>query len=247
MSQQILLGHNHPPSSIELAEATLVEVSQFIAQEPVIINDDLARKAKLFRDRASLALQEMETDRDKQVRPLNEHVKEINLSFKVVSSPLTKALDLLSERMTIFAKVEEQRRLREAAEARRAAEEAERLAREAEQREREALENAEAGEVGVNVVGLSVQANQSFAEFERANRVAARAERDSRVRIGGGFGKVTTLRNVETLVVVDAEKALKAIGLTPDIEDAILKSSRLFRKLRDALPEGVVATYDRKI
>lgn len=239
--------HNHPPGPVDLARETLADLGAFIAAEPVITDEALARKAKLFRDRAKLALQDMEDARDKDVRPLNEQVATINAGYKSVSGPLKKAMDVLVERMSAFARAEEDRRLQEAAEARRAAVAAEQAAREAERLEREALENADAGEVGVDVVGAIAQADTAFAAFSRANREAARVERDSHVRIGGGIGRVATLRTVKTLVVTDAGKAIAALGLTPDIEEAIIKSARLFRKLRSTLPEGVIATHDRKL
>lgn len=247
MSELAKAGHNRPPSSIDMARNALSDLGTFLSAEPVITDDDLARKAKLFRDRARLALQDMEAERDAEVRPLNEQVAAVNAGYKIVSGPLKKALDLLVARMNVFARAEEDRRLREAAEARRIAEEAERAARDAEQAERDALENAEAGEVGVDVVAATARADTSFAQFNHASRDAARAERNAHVRIGGGIGRAASLRTVETLVVTDAAKALAALGLTPDIEEAIVKSARLFRKLRSVLPEGVIATHEKTL
>ena len=135
---------------------------------------------------------------------------------------------------------------REAAErAARIAAEAEKAAREAEARESEALENAAVGEVGVDVVQVTYEADQAFDDYERKSRFAARAERDAKVKIGGGFGRTAALREKETLVVEDAVTALAAVGLTDKISEALLSAARDYRKRYDALPPGIGASYER--
>ena len=67
------------------------------------------------------------------------------------------------------------------------------------------------------------------------------------MKIGGGFDKSASLRNVETLHLDSYGKALKAIGPHPRIEEAILSAARDYRKQYGALPDGVTATVERKL
>jgi hypothetical protein len=148
---------------------------------------------------------------------------------------------------TVDARALEIERVRKAEEARKAAEEAERAAREAEQREREAVEDADQGICGVDLGAATQDADAAFAAFRKADHVAARAERDSHIRIAGGFGKAMGLRDRETLTVTDWQAAITELGLTDLIRDAILTSARAYRKNFRELPEGIVATYDRSL
>jgi hypothetical protein len=250
------VGANNPPpaTAIELAEPTIEALRKFLNDFPVIANEDEAREAKAIGDRVYLTLKSIEEERDSKVRPLNEQVSAINAEYHRWFSTNDKKPGLwgtllkeLKVRLTAFARLEEQKR-REAAEAaRRAAEEAERKARAAEAAERAAAAEAAAGVCDTDFAGATERADAAFAEFQRADRAAQRAERDTKVRIGGGFGKVTTLRTVETLTVTDWQAAITEIGLTDRIKDAILTEARAFRKDMGELPSGVTATYDRSL
>jgi hypothetical protein len=224
-----------------------------MADHPTIETEGDARAAKPLLDRAKLSLDEVEAERDSKVRPLNEQVSAINGKYKALHNTDAKKPGLfdkivveLKARVAEFMIREEQRRQAEAEAARRAQEEAERIAREAEAKELEALTNAKAGEV-VDVAEVTMQADAAFEEFERQSRFAARAERDTKVKIGGGFGKIASLREVETLHLDSYSLALKAIGPNDKVRDAILSAARDFRKLHGELPAGVRATYERKL
>jgi hypothetical protein len=131
--------------------------------------------------------------------------------------------------------------------ARQAAEEAERLAREAERREQDAIEDADQGVCDIDLGAASQEADAAFAAFQKADRTAARAERESHIRIAGGSSRALGLRDRETLTVTDWQAAITELGLTDTIRDAILASARAYRKAFRELPEGVVATYDRSL
>ena len=104
------------------------------------------------------------------------------------------------------------------------------------------------GEVGAGLGAASLDADDAIAAAKRAEREAAVAERDAAtVRVGGGWGRVASLRTKETLVVSDAAKAIKAIGMTDKIRDAILSSARDYRKLKGKLPAGIDATTERAL
>lgn len=248
------LGHNQPPGPIEYASDTMGALAAWMAEHPTVANEDEAREAKKLLDQAKSCACDIEAERDKLVRPLNEQITEINGRYKAVHNTdskrpgtLDKVVSELKTRLGAFIKAEEDRREREAAAKRLAAEEAERIAREAEAREREAIENAKAGELGVDVTQVVVAADEAFSDFEHAAREAARAERDAHVRIGGGWGRSASLRTVETLALDDPFHAIEDMGVSQGIEDAILSAARDYRKKHGKLPAGVSATTERKL
>src|ERR1051325_8937249 len=227
------IGHNQPPETISFARDTMIALSDWMKDRPVISTEDEAREAKLLLDRAKNCAGEIEAERDKLVRPLNEEIDAINLKYKAVHNKdskrpglLDRVVNKLKGRLSAFLQAEEDKRIAAAEAAQRARDEAERRAREAEAREREAIANAQAGELGVDVTQVVVEADSRFAEFKKADREAARAERDSHVQLGGGFGRATSLRNKETLVLVSYAKAITAIGPNDKIREAILSAAR---------------------
>jgi chromosome segregation ATPase len=248
------VGHNKPPGPIELARVTIDAMSEFMKDNPVIDSEDTAREAKLLCDRAKAALDEIEAERDKSVRPLNEQVSAINAKYKALHNTDSKKpgtydriFTELKARLSAFLIKQEEIKRKEAERAAAEAAEAERLAREAEQRELEAKANAKVGEVDVDVVAATEEADATFAQFEQASRFAARAERDTKVKVGGGFGKAAALRKVETLHLENYGRAIKAIGPHPKIEEGILAAAREYRKDHGQLPDGVTATTERKL
>lgn len=232
-------GHNNPPSMIETAGETAKDISDWMAENPVVQSEESAREAKVFLDRGNLCLKDLEDERDGKVRPLNEKVKEINEGYKAPKVQLSGILTWLSDRIKIFLKEEKRKREEAAREATELAEEAERNAREAERLEREAMESASAGELGVDVAAHVVQADTAFREYEKAGRAAALAEKETKVKIGGGFTRSISLRKKETLSVTDPHAAFDEVGLTVDIAEAIIKAARAFKKLRGRYPEGI--------
>lgn len=249
----VSIGSNNPPGPIEHAQSVIDDINVWLSDHPVIESEKQAREAKPYLDRAKAAFEEVETERDGKVRPLNEQVKATNETYKALHNTdpkkpgrFDKIVIELKARVAAFMLREEEKRRIAAEKARLAQEEAERVAREAEAKEAEALENAKAGEV-VDVAEVTKRADEAFSDLERQSRFAARAERDTKVKIGGGFDRTASLRNVETLHLESYGKALKAIGPHDKIRDAILSAARDYRKEHGALPEGVTATYERKL
>jgi hypothetical protein len=245
-------GHNNPPGPIEMAGETIKDISDWMKEHPVVETEEDARLAKPLIDRAKAALEELEIERDNKVRPLNTQVATINAQYKALHNTDPKkpalydrVLNELKGRVAAFLIAEEQRRLAAAEEARKKAVEAGRVAREAEAAEAEALASASVGELDVDVAAVTADADSKFADFERESRFAARADRDTKVKIGGGFKNAASLRTVETLHLDSYNKALKAIGPHAKIEEAILMAAREFRKANGQLPDGVSATTER--
>jgi hypothetical protein len=253
------IGHNNPPGAIELAEPTIEALSQFLKDFPVISNEDEAREAKPHLDRMVATLKAVDDERKAKVGPLNEQVKTINVAYHKWHCTdhgrpglWTKLYNELRDRVTVYARRLEDERRRAAQAARIAAEEAERKAREAEEREREATATAAAGVCDVDIAAASQEADDDFRDFKRLERISLRALRNAKVRIGGGFGKVSTLRNKEILTVSDWRAAIAAIeeisdGLPAGIEDAILTGARACRKLTGELPPGIQIETERSL
>lgn len=242
-----LRQHNNPPDMVEVAEETMAALSEWMKEHPVIQSEEEAREAKVFVDRGRLCVKDIEAERDVKVRPLNNKVKEINEHYKAPRERLQKVINEIEGRFTAFLLEEERKRVEAAAEAARIAEEAERRARDAEAAEQEALRSASDGELGLDVKAVVVQADEAFADYQKASRFAARAEKETKVKIGGGFSRVVSLKTVETLVLVDPHAALRDMGVTDDIREAILKSARAYRRAFEELPAGIEVQVERKI
>lgn len=241
------IGHNNPPSMIETAGETAKAISDWMAECPVIETAESAREAKVFLDRGKLGLKDLDDERDGKVRPLNEQVKEINTRYKAPRLQIEGVLSHLSERLEGYLKEEKRKREEAAREAARIAEEAEANARSAEQAEQDALGRSSSGELGVDIASHVAEADSAFREFEKAERAAAIAEKETKVKIGGGFSRSISLRNKETLSVTDPVVAIQEIGLTADIAEAIIKSARSFRKLRGRLPNGITSEMTEEL
>lgn len=241
------LGGNNPPDAIERSKDALAELSEFIKSEPVITDEDTARKAKLMIDRGRASVDEMESERVKKVKPLNDEVKRINDEYRGPKDILSAAVGTVVGRVNAFM---DDMRLRREEEARKAAEEAERKIQEANaaiEAKAEANDNAAQGEVGIDTIAAEQEARAKIEEANKAIRVARRAEKATNIRVGGGWGRVLTQRTKETLIVTDWQKAITVLGLTDGIRDAVLTASRAHRKLHGELPDGVVSEKEKSL
>ncbi len=245
MTQRLEIGGNNPPGMIEAINDTASDLNEWMKENPVIQSEEAAREAKLLLDRARLCVKDMEDERDGKVRPLNEQVKKINETYRGPRELMEVVGRELGNRLAAFIRSEEKKREEAAQEAQKRAAEAERIAREAERLEREAIGSADSGELGVDVKAAVVAADDSFKDFQRAAREAALAERETRVKVGGGFGRALGLRTQKTLLVLDCVKAVTELGMTGPIEEAVIKSARAFHKLHRRYPQGVVVDEER--
>lgn len=232
------IGHNQG-SMIQSANDVVEQVNQWLKDNPVVETEVQARVAKVQIDRAKLCLKDLKDERDVKVAPLARQVEEIRASYRPPLSIVDIALGEVTHRLGVYISAETRRRDEEAARAALQAREAKFKALEAERLEREAQENAAAGELGVDVVNATKAADDAFDEAVTAERKAIRAQRDTHVKIGGGFSRAISLRNKETLIVEDHVAALAQIGLTEGIKEAILTGARAYRKLHGRLPEGI--------
>lgn len=240
-------GNNNPPDAIERSKEALGQLAEFIREEPVIADEVKARQAKVLIDRAKGSLDEMEKERDGKVRPLNMQVKTINASYKSPYSILETALNTLTKRVNAYmdevkAEAEEKARI--------AREEADRLVREAEEAlkaKQEADDNAEQGEIGVDVIAAEAEARQKIADANKAIRASQRADKDTNVRIGGGFGRVLTQKTKETIVITDRHKMLTALGYPQSVDESMITAARAYRRLKGELPEGCKSETEKSL
>jgi phage-related tail protein len=244
---EIGVGHNNPPSAIEVIRGTAQALNIWMMENPAILSEDAAREAKVLIDRGRLGLKDMEAERDGQVRPLNEQVAAINETYRQPRNLLGGILAEIERRLSDFLRAEEAKRRALAEAARLAAEEAESAALEAERLEQERLDDARSGELGVDLVAATEAADQKFEEYQKAQRAAALAEKEAHVKIGGGFGRAIGLRSKEVLVVTDAMLALKHVGVTEAIEKALLSAARSYKKLHSKLPPGIECRIEEAV
>jgi hypothetical protein len=249
------VGHNKPPEALDFAPETMAALSAWMAEHPAIQTEDDAREAKKLLDRARGCTGDIEAERVKQVWPLNEQVNLINATYKAVHNTdsrkpgtLDKVTNELKARLATYISAEEERRWVEAEAKRLAAKEAERQALAAAVRQADAIDNARAGELGVDVTQVVVDAAALVNAAEKALRASAIADKETNVKIGGGWGKALSLRTKETLIVEDAYLALHSIGLDNEtIRAAILTAAREYRKAHGKLPAGVTSITERNL
>ncbi len=241
-----VIGGNNPPGSIEFGKETMTALGDWLKEFPVVQTEEEARSGKLLVDRAMSCVKDLEDERTKQVKPLNEQVKAINDLYRVVRDPLEKILQELKMRLDAYVRAEEAKRIAAAQEAQRKLEEAERRVQETIAKEREAKEDAQLG-VESNVADAVADTDVAVRVADRLQREAARAEKDTHVKIGGGFGRRLSLKTHEVLSVSDWNEAITEMGCTDKITEAILSSAREYRKIFVELPAGIVATQERKL
>ena len=242
-----IAGNNNPSGPIDSAKEAMTELSAFLKEHPVIQSHDDAKAGGAYVERTRIALGEMKTERTAKVAPLNRKLAAINDAYRTVREPLEKVLKELRRRLTDYTTAIEAARIAEANRLAAERAEAERIAREAEKREQDAIAAVDVGECAD--AGTAIQeADAAFSDFEKAARAAAIAERGVPVRLGSVMGgRSLSMRTTEALKVEDACAAIKAMGLTSKIEEAILSSARDFRKAHDELPNGVSSTYERSM
>src|SRR5882724_135103 len=241
------IGHNNPPEVLELAPDVIADISGKMADIPVVETEQDARLIKMEIDRAKACIRDLEAERDSKVRPLNNKVGLINQTYRRPRNLLGNLLDEMLSRVRIFVKAEEKRREETAlaAAARAAALALEARTKELEEQER--LDDAAKGEVGVNVAEVIAEADDAFEAYEKAERQATLAQKETHVKVGGGFSRAIGMKKVETLHVDDWHKAIGQMGLTRDIEEAILKSARAWRRVRGMLPPGIRSTIEEHL
>lgn len=242
-------------SEIDRAKEAFEELRDFLKSTPVILQPGEAKLGAGYMERTRVALKAAREERETKTRPFMDRLAAIRTVYDLVREKsktnegglLEKAYTALRDRMTKYADAVEAERIAEATRLREAAAEQERIAREAAATEQDAIDNATVGEC--TDVGAAIeQADQAFSTFQRADRLAAIAERAVPVRFKSVLGgKSLTSRTTEVLEIEDFAKAIRILGCTDKIRDAILLSAKDFRNEFGELPAGVKATFKRSM
>lgn len=243
----VLLGHNQPPSAIDLAHVTSQSLRDWLMGHPTINTEDHARDGKVLLDRAKNALGDMNTEREGLVRPLNTQVKTINDRYRAPRETLQTITDTLEGRLTAYTRAERERREQAALAAAQEAEAAAQRVKDAIAAAKEQADNAAHGEL-TDATESALAVKGAISDAARKARTAARADREaSNVKIVGGFKRAFTARPKETLLIVDPQAALAHIGLVNGIRDAMLTAARAYRSHFGELPEGIESRMEEEI
>ena len=248
-SRTVTTTDNNPPGALFHARDALDELAKFLKDNPVVDGEAQARTGAAVKERTLVALKAARDERETKTRPLRDQLNAIFADYDLVKDkgPLESSYNVLRKRLSDYANRIEAERATEAERLRQAALEQERIAREAEAAEQEAIENASQGEC-TDVAGAIQEADAAFTDYRKADRQAAIAERQVPLRFGSVMGgRTQAMRTVEVLTVTDAIAAIKVLGLTDKIRDAILSSARDFRKEFEELPAGITATFERSL
>jgi hypothetical protein len=249
--------HNQPPSQIEQAAEAFRELQAYLKDTPAIINQVDAKTGGGYLERTRMALKEAREERETKTSPIREKLNTIYAAYELVKDKgvLERAYNELRKRLTAYATRVEAERIAEVERLRLEAEAKEQAAREAERAEQDAIACADVGEC-TDVAGAIKQADQAFDQFKRADRKVQVAERSVPVRLGSVMGgRSISMRNYETLVIDgdpeakldNAILALRAMGVTAEIEAALIAAAKKYREAFAELPAGIIATIDRRI
>src|SRR4051812_9013931 len=103
-------GHNNPPQILELCRDVIQSISDFMAENPTVPDHACAKAVKIQIDRAKLGIRDLEDERDSKVRPLNDTVAAINLTYRKPKQMLTDLIGEMANRLQIYIMIEEERR-----------------------------------------------------------------------------------------------------------------------------------------
>ena len=232
------IGHN-TPTELELAAGAKAELDKWLDEHPAITTEDEAREAKLVYDRAYASLKDLEAAKELETKPLHTAWQDALAKYRSPYNLFEGSVSRLMNMMQAFAREAKRKADAIAAEAARKLAEARAAAEEAERKEKEAIENASLGEIGAGVGQATEEADAAFQAFNQAAREARAAERDTNVKITGGFSRAIGIRAEKTLHLDDVSKAIAVLGVTEDIKAAVLKSARAYKKLKGSWPDGV--------
>lgn len=240
-----IIGHNMPPGAIDMAREAYQDLAKFLSDNPVFQSHATAKEAKLFLDRTKAVAKDLADAEKAESAPIYEEWRAAKNKYAPAVETLDRITRELKARIQNFLDAEETIRRAEAVEAIRLAQKAIIAAQAAAEIGREAQENAAQGEF--TDVGAAMQAADEAEDAAiRAVRAAAVSERDAdNVRLAGGFGRSVSVRTVKKPVVEDWLAAIKAMGLTDGVRDAIITSARAWKKIHGTFPAGIGEIEER--
>lgn len=221
----------------------------FIADNPVIQTAQEAQKAAVWIESARKTLGALEDERKPKVSPLNAALKSINEPYRLVREPIEAMVGVLAKRWNKWDSDERARRAAEAERVRREAEEAAARAAALIDQANDAQARADVGECDVDVGSAITDAQAAIRDAKVLGRVAARADHAaSHVRVSSELGgKALSSRKRRIIVIDDPCAAIKVMGLTEKIAEAIQQSAKAFEEAFGELPAGTHEDFERSI
>ncbi len=239
---------NLAPGPIDSAKEALSELNGYLRETPVIQTPKDAKEAGGWLERSRIAIKQLEDERGEKVSPLNTQLKRVNDLYRAVRDPLEKVTNELRRRLTAYTNAEEIKRRAEAERLRREAETAAEEARLASRAADDAVAGVDVGEC-TDAGGAIADADAAIRQAGIAERTALRAERESTARIPSIMGGRTLAPRTQTVLTVasvnDACKAIRMIGLAPELEQCICMLARRYEKQFDEYPDGITVTKTR--
>jgi hypothetical protein len=242
------MGHNKPPAEAKIALAGVVNgANEWLKNHPAVTTQAEAAAGATYVSQVKEALRMAEAERDGRVRPLNDEVKEINGEYAGPKADAKTVVEAANARLTAFARAEEAKRLAEVRRLEAEAEARRQAVIEAERKEAEARENAEMGEVGVDTLAATREADQAFKDYQRTERQTRVAAKDSRLRVDTGGARAASMREIETLTMGSLKELWPALNEDERqiVKDAAVTAARACRKRTGELPPGIIRNVER--
>lgn len=245
-------GHNKPPrAAFEKARNALTVAEDLASRISVIRNEDDADRIAAGIRAVQNAWEELNYDREVQVRPLNARVQAINGEYRAPLQAFKTIEDALKSINRVWLLAQD--KLREA-EAKRLREEAEakaeiaRKAQEEAEREAERAKDGDVTEGPLRPVEAARDAQQATLAARKAE-AAATALENSSVTSGGGDTRAVGLRTREVLTIATTKDMIKVvtnIGIADkDLVEDVIKACRRFKKKRNMWPIGLTVTQEK--
>src|SRR5580658_5375110 len=106
------MGHNKPPSLIEIAKTLTASWGMWMGDYPVVLDEVQARESKMELDRAKLLLKDLEDERKSKTAPLLDQVDTIRNEYRQPERTLGNVINEMMERLQAYVRAEEKKRER---------------------------------------------------------------------------------------------------------------------------------------
>jgi hypothetical protein len=233
--------------AIEAAKDHVPLLKAFIADNPVFQNAQDLQTGGAWIESTRRTLAVLEDERKARVAPLNAATNLVNEPYRQPKKILEDLLPVVVDRWNKGEKAERARREAIAIAERERAEQAARVAQALIDQANDAIAAADVGaceDVGTAVV----DAQTAMHEANVLDRTAARAEKETHVRVKSAFGGRALAPRAETILTIDDPcKLITAMGLSERTADSLRTDARAFFKETGEWPEGITATKDRSI
>lgn len=211
-------------------EELIATANRWIAERPVIEDEEQAAKLKDFMDQLAAEAKHVEAARKTAKDPIIAAGKAVDARHNSIKELADTARSLLAPKMTAWLQAERDRKEAIARQERERAAEV----------ERQAAEAAKAAAAADATVEEVVAAKEAEALAKEATKDANRAERDTAKTTGQFGGRATSLRKVRKVVIDDAVKVARRYK---DNEDLLAVLARLVAAELRENPQAKIPGY----